>query len=61
MGKAYYNRWASAYDAQTGEAIIGVNTYGMNADRIEISPHRRFVVVHSNINRLWAIVESGEG
>jgi len=56
MGKTYYNRNGGVYDAHTGEVILGFDTYGMNAERVEVSPLRRFVVVHSDINRIWAVV-----
>ncbi|HRF96292.1 MAG TPA: hypothetical protein PLZ51_13895, partial [Aggregatilineales bacterium] len=61
MGKTYYNRYAEIYDARTGDALEFVDTYGANAYDIDVSPNRRFIVVHSDNNRIWAIVESDEG
>ncbi|MDX2078955.1 MAG: hypothetical protein SFZ02_21160 [bacterium] len=61
MGKTYYNRYAEIYDARTGDMLKFVDTYGGNAYDIDVSPNRRFIVVHSDNNRIWAVVESDEG
>jgi len=56
-GKTLYNRRASVFDAFTGELVISVETFDEGADKITVSPKRRFVVVYSDAPRLWAVVE----
>lgn len=55
-GRTVYNRYAQAYDARTGEYIHSGDTYAMNASAIDISPNRRFVVIHSDNSRVWGVV-----
>ncbi len=57
MGKTFYNRDAKVYDAQTGDFLLYADTYDDNALDVDVSPNRRFVVVHSDNSRVWAIVE----
>lgn len=56
MGKTFYNRHAVVYDAKTGDWLLYADTYDDNAIDIDVSPSRRFVVVHSDNSRVWAIV-----